>query len=111
MPSNRAGNVSKAATISIPLTLKAQQLSRRLVYRILPLRRYGQPTLAIWELKRYSGEASPKSRIRPTKAGAILQNAIIPFGVEGGTRSSAADNIITYKTDNTLGRGDTYQSV
>lgn len=27
-----------------------------------------------------------------------MQNAMIPFGVDGGTRSSAADSIITYKT-------------
>jgi hypothetical protein len=27
-----------------------------------------------------------------------LKNAIIPFGVDGGTRSRAADRIITYNT-------------
>jgi hypothetical protein len=30
----------------------------------------------------------------------MLQKAMIPFGVDGGTRSSAADKIITYKTSN-----------
>lgn len=40
---------------------------------------YGQPTFAI-------------------RAGKILQKAIMPFGVEGGTKSSAADRMITYNT-------------
>jgi hypothetical protein len=30
--------------------------------------------------------------------GAMFQNAIIPLGVEGGTRSRAAERIITYRT-------------
>jgi hypothetical protein len=45
-------------------------------YRIVPFRRYGQPTFA-------------------TNDGAMLQNAMTPFGVEAGTRSSAADRIMT----------------
>ena len=28
----------------------------------------------------------------------MLQNAIMPLGVDGGTRSSAAERIITYNT-------------
>jgi hypothetical protein len=43
------------------------------------MRMYGQPNFA-------------------TRAGAMLQKAVIPFGVDGGTRSSAADRIITYNT-------------
>jgi len=40
------------------------------------LSRYGQPTLA-------------------TSAGAMLQNRMMPFGVDGGTRSRAADRMMT----------------
>lgn len=29
----------------------------------------------------------------------MLQNAIIPLGVDGGTRSRAADSMITYRTE------------
>lgn len=54
---------------------------RRFAYRIRPLSRYGQPSLA-------------------TNAGKMLQNAIIPLGVEGGTRSRAAERMITYSTAN-----------
>lgn len=37
--------------------------------------------------------------VRPTNfCYAMLQKAMIPFGVDGGTRSSAADRIITYNT-------------
>jgi hypothetical protein len=43
------------------------------------LRRYGQLNFA-------------------TILGAMFQNAIIPLGVEGGTRSRAADRIMTYRT-------------
>lgn len=34
-----------------------------------------------------------------TKDGAILQNAMIPFGVDGGTKSRAADKMMTYSTE------------
>ena len=34
-----------------------------------------------------------------TKAGNMLQKAMIPFGVEGGTRSRAADKMMTYNTN------------
>jgi hypothetical protein len=60
----------------IPKKLKAQHPTKRLVYRILPFKKYGQPTFA-------------------TSAGAILQKAMIPLGVEGGTRSSAAERMMT----------------
>lgn len=63
----------------MPVILIAQQPINRLAYRIRPLRIYGQPTFA-------------------TNAGNMLQKAMMPFGVEGGTKSSAADNIITYST-------------
>lgn len=55
-----------------------------LAYLIRPLSRYGQPILAI-------------------NAGVMLQNAMMPLGVEGGTRSSAAESIITYSTRNVVG--------
>ena len=32
----------------------------------------------------------------------MLQNAMMPFGVEGGTRSRAAERMITYNTTETL---------
>lgn len=64
------------ALTSMPRTLRKQQPKMRLVYRICPFRTYGQPNFA-------------------TSAGAILQNAMIPFGVDGGTRSKAADRMIT----------------
>ena len=53
------------------------------MYRIRPFRMYGQPTFA-------------------TRAGAILQKAIMPFGVEGGTRSRAAERMMTYNTGNAI---------
>ena len=65
----------------MPNELSIAHPTNLLTYLIRPLRRYGQPILAI-------------------NAGAILQNAMIPFGVEGGTRSSAAESIITYNTEN-----------
>ena len=68
--SMRDGVVFGALTI-IPLTLIIQHPTIRLAYRMRPLRMYGHPTLA-------------------TRAGKILQNAMTPFGVDGGTRSSAA---------------------
>ena len=34
-----------------------------------------------------------------TKDGAILQNAMMPFGVDGGTKSRAADKMMTYSTE------------
>lgn len=63
---------------SIPTTLKIQQPTKRLLYWTLPFKRYGQTPFA-------------------TKAGNILQKAIKPFGVFIGTKSRAADSIITYK--------------
>ena len=60
----------------IPLTLTAQHPMSLFAYLIRPLRMYGQPTFA-------------------TSAGKILQNAMMPLGVDGGTRSRAADRIIT----------------
>ena len=60
----------------IPKELNTQHPTKRLVYLILPFKKYGQPTFA-------------------TSAGVMLQKAIIPLGVEGGTRSSAADSIMT----------------
>ena len=53
------------------------------MYRIRPFRMYGQPTFA-------------------TRAGAILQKAIMPFGVEGGTRSRAAERMMTYSTGDAI---------
>ena len=60
----------------MPKKLITQHPTKRSVYRILPFKKYGQPTFA-------------------TSVGAMLQKAMIPLGVEGGTRSSAADRIIT----------------
>lgn len=91
MPRRRMYRLSKNATTcigleyvaypgtgltSMPNVLSRQQPINRFAYRILPFKMYGHPTLA-------------------TKAGAILQKAIMPFGVDGGTKSSAADSIIT----------------
>jgi hypothetical protein len=64
----------------MPDALSKQQPISRFAYRIFPFRMYGHPTLA-------------------TKAGAILQKAIMPFGVDGGTKSRAADSMITYRTE------------
>jgi hypothetical protein len=63
----------------MPRVLRRQHANSRLTYRILPFKRYGQPILADSE-------------------GAMLQNKMIPFGVDGGTRSRAAERIITYRT-------------
>lgn len=60
----------------IPATLSKQHPMSRLTYRIRPFKRYGQPILA-------------------TNAGAMLQKAMIPLGVDGGTRSKAADRMMT----------------
>lgn len=64
---------------TIPNELNRQHPIKRLTYLIFPLNIYGHPTFAM-------------------RAGAILQKAMIPFGVEGGTRSRAAERIITYNT-------------
>ena len=61
---------------NIPKVLSKQQPDKRLTYRIRPFRRYGQATFA-------------------ARDGAILQNNIIPLGVDGGTRSKAAESIMT----------------
>jgi hypothetical protein len=63
----------------MPMKLNNAHPTMRWVYRILPLRKYGHPSFA-------------------TRAGNMLQKAMIPLGVDGGTRSSAADRMITYKT-------------
>jgi hypothetical protein len=63
----------------MPNELNIAHPTNLLTYLIRPLRRYGHPILA-------------------NNAGAMLQNAMIPLGVEGGTRSSAAESIITYST-------------
>ena len=60
----------------IPKTLMIQHPTTLRLYRIVPFKRYGQPTLA-------------------KNDGAMLQNAMSPLGVEAGTRSSAADRIMT----------------
>ena len=52
------------------------------MYRIRPFRMYGQPTFA-------------------TRAGAMLQKAIIPFGVEGGTRSRLGPSRTSCSTSST----------
>jgi hypothetical protein len=64
---------------SMPIELSAQHPTKRFTYLIRPFKTYGHPILA-------------------TRAGAMLQNAIIPFGVDGGTKSSAAESMITYNT-------------
>jgi hypothetical protein len=63
----------------IPNELSIAHPTNLLTYLILPFNKYGQPILA-------------------NNAGAMLQNAMMPLGVEGGTRSSAAERIITYRT-------------
>lgn len=75
--------VSRLGLTSIPNALRRQHPTKRFTYRIRPFRIYGQPTLA-------------------TSDGAILQNAIMPLGVDGGTRSRAAERIMTYNTMNFL---------
>lgn len=67
------------ALTTIPHILIIVHPINRFVYRIRPLSKYGQPNLA-------------------TSAGKMLQNAMMPFGVEGGTRSRAAERMITYRT-------------
>ena len=63
----------------MPNELRRQQPINRFAYLIFPFRKYGQAILA-------------------TRAGVILQKRIKPFGVDGGTRSKAAERIITYNT-------------
>jgi hypothetical protein len=63
----------------MPVTAIAQQLAMRTVYRICPLEKMGHATFA-------------------TNAGAMLQKAMIPLGVDGGSKSRAADSMITYRT-------------
>ena len=63
----------------MPNELSRQQPINRFEYLIFPFRKYGQAILAI-------------------RAGVILQKRIKPFGVDGGTRSKAAERMITYKT-------------
>lgn len=60
----------------IPKKLMRQHPMTLRLYRIVPFRRYGQVTLAM-------------------SAGVMLQNAMRPLGVEAGTRSRAAERIIT----------------
>ena len=57
----------------------AQAMIRRL-YLILPLEMYGQPTLAM-------------------SAGKMLKKATTPLGVEVDTRSSAAERMMTWTTE------------
>lgn len=60
----------------MPNVLRKQQPDKRFTYRIRPLRMYGQATFA-------------------ERDGAMLQNSMMPLGVEGGTRSRAAESMIT----------------
>ena len=60
---------------SIPMKLRIQHPTMRFVYLILPLRKYGHASLA-------------------NSAGTMLQKAMTPFEVDGGTRSSAAERMI-----------------
>lgn len=60
----------------MPSQLAEVQNSMRRVYRISPEDMNGQPTLAI-------------------RAGKMLKSATTPLGVVAGTRSSAADRMIT----------------
>ena len=64
---------------SMPTTLNSAHPTMRRAYRIFPLRKYGQPSFA-------------------NNAGNMLQNAMMPLGVDGGTRSSAAERMMTYRT-------------
>ena len=59
----------------IPQNLNVQHPVKRLVYLILPFKKY-------------------KQSIFTESAGAVLQKATIPLGVEGGTRSSAAERMM-----------------
>lgn len=63
----------------MPNELSRQQPISRFEYLTFPFRKYGQAILA-------------------TRAGVILQKRIKPFGVDGGTRSKAAERMITYNT-------------
>ena len=64
---------------SMPITLNSAHPTMRRAYRIFPLRKYGHPSFA-------------------NNAGNMLQNAMMPLGVDGGTRSSAAERMMTYRT-------------
>lgn len=61
---------------SMPKVLSKQQPVKRFTYRIRPFRMYGQAIFA-------------------PREGAMLQNNMIPLGVDGGTKSKAAESIIT----------------
>lgn len=70
------GNDKMMELTIMPKALRRQHPSIRLAYRTRPFSKYGQPTLA-------------------ANDGAILQNAMMPLGVDGGTRSRAADKMMT----------------
>jgi hypothetical protein len=63
----------------MPSQLQQVQNQTRRPYRILPLERIGYATLA-------------------SRAGKTLKKATTPLGVVEGTRSSAAERMITYRT-------------
>lgn len=71
-----AEGAGPCALTSIPMKLRMQHPRMRLVYLIFPFKKYGHASFA-------------------SRDGAILQKAMTPFGVDGGTRSSAAERIIT----------------
>ena len=60
----------------MPSILMTQHPTTLRLYRIVPFKKYGQQTLA-------------------ANDGAMLQNAMSPLGVEAGTRSSAAERMMT----------------
>ena len=76
---DRDGVILDNGPTIMPNELSRQQPINRFEYLIFPFRKYGQAILA-------------------TRAGVILQKRIKPFGVDGGTRSKAAERIITYNT-------------
>lgn len=76
IPSRRKGVELTAAMRTIPDQLAAVQKRMRRAYRGLPGTRYGQRSLVVRE-------------------GKILKKATRPLGVLGGTRSSAAERMMT----------------
>lgn len=76
IPRRRSDVEFTRAIVIIPSQLAAVQTRIRRVYRARPGTRYGQRSFV-------------------AKEGKMLKNATRPFGVFGGTRSSAAESMMT----------------
>jgi len=90
---SRISTVWVSCTPSIPTTIPNQlipvQKPTRRRYWICPLDMSGQNTLALLLAFKLRGKKLTRS------AGKMLKNATMPFGVVAGTRSSAAERMIT----------------